>query len=373
MRTKHLLPIILVAALIVDACVLISIRRQQRVPPVQAPPQQQSPPEVKPEPQLQDALSAISADNLKKHDYYLSSPELEGRMSGTKGCVLAQNYIQKQLEAYKLPIKLQEFHIVRTKQDNQAGNDTTYNICACMNGNDAMLRKQIVVIGAHYDHIGYGNGLSRSKKAAINPGADDNGSGTSTVLELARVFSMLKGQNKRTILFQFYSGEELGLKGSAYYCEHPLFPLDAPSLGSHVFMANFDMVGRLNEKCYISNKVFTDVPSIANLIKNLEVKYPFAEAITNRGGGGSDHASFRKKSIPVAFFFTGLHADYHTPGDTPDKINFEGMQQIAKYGFEFIWSIVQADQPPEAKWVVAEKLTDEGDHDVFPFPDWDKQ
>lgn len=192
-----------------------------------------------------------------------------------------------------------------------------------------------IVIGAHFDHLGYGedhNSLYTGTSLQVHNGADDNASGTSALIELAR---MLKGSKfkKSNYLFIAFSGEELGLYGSKYFTEHPTIDLSGVN-----YMVNMDMVGRLND----STKAITvggygTSPVWSELItsnKLLTVK------IDSSGTGPSDHTSFYRKDIPVLFFFTGTHTDYHKPSDDADKINFAGQLQVIKY----IYNIIEATQ-----------------------------
>lgn len=196
-----------------------------------------------------------------------------------------------------------------------------------------------VVIGAHFDHLGYGedgNSMIRGGEAAIHNGADDNASGTSAMLELA--FN-LKGNKAKhyNYLFIGFSAEELGLNGSKYFVENPTI-----SLNSVNYMINMDMVGRMND----STKTITiggygTSPSWQNMITSVKKK-SFSVKFDSSGTGPSDHTSFYRKDIPVLFFFTGLHTDYHKPSDDADKINYVGMAQIVR----FIQEMIENDRTP---------------------------
>ena len=175
---------------------------------------------------------------------------------------------------------------------------------------------EYIIIGAHYDHLGYGNvdSLAPSQIGKIHPGADDNASGTAGVLELARLLASRKGQLQRGILFADFAGEELGLLGSEEWAREPTLPL-----GNAVAMINMDMIGRIkDEKVYIggtgTGSTFKD------LLDEEKSKFPFHFEYSASGYAASDHTSFVAKKIPVLFFFSGLHSDYHKPSDTWDKI-----------------------------------------------------
>lgn len=185
-----------------------------------------------------------------------------------------------------------------------------------------------IVLGAHYDHLGYGedgNSMMRTGEKLIHNGADDNASGTAALIELAFLLKKSKSKNYN-YLFTAFSAEELGLNGSKYFVENPTIPLTSIN-----YMINMDMVGRMND----STKAITvggygTSPSWIPLFKSVENKY-FSIKFDSSGTGPSDHTSFYRKDIPVLFFFTGLHTDYHKPSDDADKINYIGQLQIVKF------------------------------------------
>jgi aminopeptidase YwaD len=176
---------------------------------------------------------------------------------------------------------------------------------------------EYVIIGAHYDHLGRGNfdSLAPSQIGQIHPGADDNASGTAGVLELARLLAPHRGELQRGILFVSFAGEELGLLGSAEWVKEPTRPLDKA-----VAMLNMDMIGRIqNDKVYIGG-VGTG-STWKPILEQAQAKSGFKIEYSAGGYAASDHTSFVAKKIPVLFFFSGLHSDYHKPSDTWDKIN----------------------------------------------------
>jgi hypothetical protein len=267
---------------------------------------------------LQNAIDSIKADGLKSMVEYLSSDELEGRKTGSPGMEKARDFLLKELTDCKLPAKTDVFKLISAKGEN---------VYAWMEGSEK--GDEIVVVGAHYDHLG-------KKAGKINPGADDNASGTAAVLAMAKALSKLQGQNKRTIVFQFYAGEEQGLLGSEFYVENPKFPLKNPSIKQHIFMENLDMIGHGNFEQASS----IDSP-ISGLINSFKDKYPFAAKITTDGSNGSDHASFRRAGVPVIMIHTGLHGKYHTPADKPDTLNYKNMEKITQFGLELLWEVCQ--------------------------------
>ncbi len=309
-----------------------------------------SPIPVPKEATVEQAVASITEKELTEQLTYLASDELEGRMSGKRGNVVAAEYIKKKFHDFGLPTMYHKFPIERRNPGpkNETGDDFTQNIYAWIEGNDPVLKDEIVVIGAHMDHIGYGPSMSRAQnRREVHNGADDNGSGTVGLLEIAQAFSMLKSQVKRTVVFQAYSAEEMGLIGSRFYCNNPTFPQGSPSIQKHVAMVNLDMVGYLGKGEYFVNwSAGESSIDIGKYVEELNGKYSFAKQITSRGSGGSDHASFYNKRIPVAFLHTGLHPYYHTPDDDVDKINFAGIEKVARYGFELGWKICQAEKKP---------------------------
>ena len=183
---------------------------------------------------------------------------------------------------------------------------------------------EYVILGAHYDHLGRGDShsLAPSQIGQIHPGADDNASGTAGVLELARLFAPLKGQLRRGILFANFAGEELGLLGSAAWVKNPTVPLDKA-----VAMLNMDMIGRIkDEKVYIGG--LGTGTTLEPILNQAESDTPFKYENSPGGYSSSDHTSFVTKRIPVLFFFSGLHSDYHKPSDTWDKINAPGAAHL---------------------------------------------
>jgi aminopeptidase YwaD len=200
---------------------------------------------------------------------------------------------------------------------------TGHNVVGFINNKAA----STIILGAHFDHLGYGedkNSMYTGTTPMIHNGADDNASGTAALLELGKWLkkSTLKKYNYLLVAF---SGEELGLFGSKYFTEHNNLPA-----GSINYMINMDMVGRLNDSSHSINVGgYGTSPAWGQLIKT---EHPFFKIkIDSSGTGPSDHTSFYRKDIPVLFFFTGTHSDYHKPSDDPDKINYHGIGQILGY------------------------------------------
>ncbi len=210
----------------------------------------------------------------------------------------------------------------------------TENVVGLLRGSDPRLRDEVVVIGAHYDHLG-------ERHARIYHGADDNASGTAGLLEIAEAFSEASNPPPRSLLFIAFSAEELGLLGSEYYVDHPLVPL-----ANTVTMINLDMIGR-NDPDAVSVIGSNRSPELhaLNIASNRDIglvlKYN-GEKYFNR----SDHAPFARHRIPVLFYNTEAHADYHRPGDVFEKVNPEKIARISRLAFLVAWTLSHSDQRP---------------------------
>jgi len=226
------------------------------------------------------------------------------------------------------------------KVDIEATHARVNNVLAYLPGRT----NEYIVIGAHYDHLGRGdsNSLAPSQIGQIHPGADDNASGTAGVLELARLFAPMKGQLERGILFASFSGEELGLLGSAEWVKEPTLPLN-----QCVAMLNMDMIGRIKDnKVYIGG-VGTGSTFKAILEQAQKQSHSNFQIEYSAGGySASDHTSFVAKKIPVLFFFSGLHADYHKPSDTWDKINAPSAAQLLDLVSDVALQLDSSPAPP---------------------------
>lgn len=312
--------------------------------------------------------------NLRKSVAYLASDALEGRRTGETGATVASGYVANMFAKYKLKggvVKngkrnfLQPFEYKPRNEKGEVLQDAkaleAYNVVGILEGTDAVLKNEAIVIGAHYDHLGKGGmGSLAANSKEIHHGADDNASGTSALIELARQFAKEK-KNKRTIIFIAFGGEEEGLLGSRFYVNNPIFPIEKT-----VAMLNMDMVGRLNEnkltvggigtanewKSLVETKNIIEIIQ-AQLDKDAPIvkgaKPLFALQLNEDGFGPSDHSSFYGKQIPVLFFFTGTHFDYHKPSDTADKINYEGLEKIMNYVGEIVRSVDQNPTRPTYK------------------------
>ena len=200
------------------------------------------------------------------------------------------------------------------------------NVIGLLEGSDPILKNEFIVIGAHYDHIGLGERDSRSNNndtlGSIHNGADDNASGVAGLIELSEFFSCRKGSLKKSLVFIAFSAEELGLIGASYYVDNPKVPLDKT-----VAMINMDMIGRLDQDKLTVFGVGSS-PHWKALVNEANTDFNFEISFNNSGFAPSDQSVFFAKKIPVLHFFTGLHADYHTPGDDWEKINPLGERKV---------------------------------------------
>ncbi len=220
-------------------------------------------------------------------------------------------------------------------------NDTPVrNVIAVLPG-AGDLKDEYVVVGAHYDHVGMGGmGSLAPGTVAVHNGADDNGSGTVTMLEVARQLSSLKSANRRSVIFMAFTAEESGLLGSAHYVRNPRWPLEKT-----VAMINLDMVGRLlnDELTIYGTGTASEFPAI---IDHLNETYKFKVVKVPQGRGASDHSSFYDAKIPVFHFFTGLHNEYHRPSDDVNLINVDGLVRISQLVTDLARQIVETPQKP---------------------------
>ncbi|HEX9828727.1 MAG TPA: M28 family peptidase [Bacteroidota bacterium] len=224
------------------------------------------------------------------------------------------------------------------------------NVVGYLEGSDSKLKDEVVVLTSHYDHIGV------NPDGAINHGADDDGSGTATILELAEAYVMNPVKPKRSLLFMTVAGEEKGLLGSAYYVSNPIFPLEKT-----VTNLNIDMIGRVDKKheemkqedyTYVigSDKISKELDSVLVVAnkesENLALDYEFNDDNDpNRFYQRSDHYNFARNGVPIVFFFTGVHDDYHRPTDTVDKILFERTAKIGRLVYTLGWKTANMPRP----------------------------
>lgn len=292
------------------------------------------------------AYESIKADELKKNLMVIASDEMEGRQTGSEGQKKAGVYM---IDYYKnlgvsYPKALGSYYqkVPKEALKSRRGElPDSENILAFIEGTEKP--EEIIVISAHYDHVGTNNGV-------VYNGADDDGSGTVAVMEIAEAFQQAKKAGKgpkRSILFLHVTGEEHGLLGSKYYSENPVFDLK-----NTVVNLNIDMIGRSDKENEGKNYVYvigsemlsTELKKInvaANkATQNLELNYKYDDPNDPmRLYYRSDHYNFAKHGIPVAFFFDGIHEDYHQPTDDPEKIDYPLLQKRAQLVFATAWEL----------------------------------
>lgn len=304
------------------------------------------------------ASAIIFVNNLeKKEDDQLYKLEYDGatKVKGISIVQIKREILQQLLNSSKLNLDEIEKEIIDNKKPNSFELDITakiktevnevqsisWNVGALLKGSDEKLSDEFIVIGAHFDHLGWGkqNSLYQGEPM-IHNGADDNASGTTGLLELSEKFSHERDKIKRSILFFAFSGEELGLLGSNYLVNN--FPIPIEKV---VTMINMDMIGRLKDSSLIvyGTGTSTDWKNILNEKNSFGFKLTF----NDDGFGPSDHSSFYAKKIPVLFFFTGTHEDYHKPSDDYDKINSGGQEKVLKYIYEVASEISNKESRPD--------------------------
>ena len=214
----------------------------------------------------------------------------------------------------------------------------TQNVIAILPGTDPDLKEEFIVIGAHYDHLGFGgshSGSLRPDSLAIHNGADDNASGVATIIEIMGKLNFRRKHLKRSVLFIAFGAEELGLIGSKYFTKNPLIDLNQIK-----FMINLDMVGRMNPdtKSLKVGGTGTGV-RLSDFLKTNTQNSDLDISFSSDGYGPSDHSSFYVEDIPVLFFFSGSHQDYHTPEDDSDKINYSGLKNISEIVYNVVFDV----------------------------------
>ncbi len=285
------------------------------------------------------AIESITADELYEHVEVLADDVYEGRAAGSRGGRAAAQYLVQQLRPYGL---------------TPAGTNGDYlqpfpidcrNILLLQSGSDSELEHEIIVVGAHYDHVGFGSRRnSFGPIGHIHNGADDNASGTSVLLETIEAFAESGLRTRRSILFAFWDGEERGLVGSRYWIAYPTLPLQ------HVKLAiTIDMVGRLRKgqlqvlgtRSGFGLRRLLSGP-LPELGRGDPLWLDFSWELTNN----SDHWSFLERRVPIAVLHTGLHQDYHRPSDDAHKINREGMRDVGRYLLGLLMAVSNEDRLP---------------------------
>lgn len=296
-------------------------------------------------------IETIKEEDLKKHLTEISSDKYAGRMTGKDGHNNVCNYLRKHYDSLGInsPEKYPNYFQTIPKSYLPEEINQSQNVIAYIKGSE--FPDEYLVISGHSDHMGIENG-------EIYNGADDNGSGTSAILEIAEAFKLAEKNGnapKRSIIFLHVTAEELGLYGSQFYVDNPAF-----SIENTVANLNTDMIGRTDrrhedddEYVYLigSDRISTELDYIVRKANeefiNLELDYTYnALNDSNRYYSRSDHYNFASKNIPVIFFFNGEHEDYHKPSDTIDKINFKLLKKRTQLIFATAWYVANADNPP---------------------------
>jgi membrane-associated protease RseP (regulator of RpoE activity) len=267
------------------------------------------------------ALQSITTEEVQKYVDALADDTFEGREAGSRGGRAAATYIVQNLKRFG-------FHGGGPKGSFFQDFREFHNILTLVEGRDPALKDQVVLISAHYDHVGYGSASnSFGPLGAIHNGADDNASGVAALLEVAEAVSRLAEPTGRSILIAFWDGEEKGLLGSEHWATHPTVPLERVSI-----MVNADMVGRLrNDRVEVygsrTSAGLRRLVSSQNDVPGLTLDF------TWQMKPDSDHHTFFSRNVPVVMLHTGLHRDYHRPSDDADKINADGLKQVAQLMF----------------------------------------
>lgn len=289
--------------------------------------------------------NTITPEELSAHVYKFSSDEFEGRRAGEPGHHKAANYLKNYYiqEGIKSPLGTDNYYQNVPESFSPDGIKNSPNVIAYIKGSE--YPDEILIISGHSDHEGF-------TEDAIYNGADDNGSGTAAILEIAQAFKKAENDGfspKRSIVFLHLTGEEVNLTGSRYYTKHPIFPLQ-----NTVANLNIDMIGRVDDShethpnyIYLigSDRLSTELHYISESANkhftNLELDYRLnSNSDPNQYYSRSDHYNFAQNGIPVIFYFNGTHDDYHEPTDTAEKINYPLLQKRTKLIFTTAWYIV---------------------------------
>ena len=299
-------------------------------------------------------LESITSEELKEMLYVYAGDEMEGRNTGELGQKLAVNYLKEHYINLGVSSGSGDDTYFQTVPDTffrkNSGIKSSENVLAFIKGSEKP--DEVIVLSAHLDHIGI------DTEGNVYNGADDDGSGTVALLEIAEAFQQaVKEGNgpKRSILFLHVTGEEKGLYGSRYYTENPIYPLE-----NTVANLNIDMIGRIDDAhkedpnyLYLigSDKLSTDLHNISATMSakyskiNLDYRYN-AKNEPNRFYYRSDHYNFAKNNVPVIFYFNGVHEDYHRISDTPDKINYEMLEKRTQLVFATAWELANRKERP---------------------------
>jgi hypothetical protein len=273
-------------------------------------------------------------------------------------------HLEKQMKSQYAPVSIDIPAQIHLKTGLTIKKAQTRNIMAILPGTDPLLKNEYIVVGAHYDHLGFGGRGSSSMKPdtiAVHYGADDNASGVTTILGIAAKLTEENTALKRSILFMAFDAEEEGLLGSKYFLNNPIVPVDKIKV-----MLNFDMVGRMREDKTLQLHGTGTSLETDSILKKMLINYSFKPTFDPQGTGPSDYAAFYNKNIPVIGFTTGVHSDYHTPFDKPEAINYPGIKEIVDFSAVLVSELAnrnasltfrQVSSPSENKSVRRGKVT----------------
>jgi len=286
-------------------------------------------------PDLQTALDSISVRELSSHVGFLASDALEGREAGTTGAWAASKYILEQIR------KVRQLQPGDEDRDwFQIFNGNFRNLLVIFPGSDPELKDEFVLVGAHYDHVGYGSqSNSRGPIGFVHNGADDNASGTAALIEVLEALPEVNPPPRRSILAVFWDGEEKGLLGSEYFVRNPAVPLEKIRL-----TLNSDMIGRLGKNRLGIYGWRTAAGLRQFLVRRNTAGVPLKFSWEYQRD--SDHWPFFERNIPSLMLHTGKHDDYHRPGDDVDKLNLTGLRQIARYLLQLTVAAGNASELP---------------------------
>lgn len=249
--------------------------------------------------------------------------------------------LEKQLNQKRKPLSFEVNKQISAGVDLAFQKKTTQNVVAMLEGTDKAFTGKYILVGAHYDHLGIGGPNSGSRMPdtiAVHNGADDNASGVAGIMELAYLFGKSKQKMKRSVIFVAFTAEEMGLVGSKYFVNNPLIDLKNIEL-----MINFDMIGRLNKEADLTVYGTGTSKEGTDLLNSINTNYNFNLTFVSSGFGPSDHSSFYSNDIPVLFFYSGSHDDYHTPNDDTEFINETGMAKIIGFSCDLIKKVANRD------------------------------
>ena len=293
--------------------------------------------------------NTITANELSTHLYAFSSKDFQGRRTGEPGQKLAAQFLKSYYQSQEILSPFGDndyFQEIPKSYFPKQINGPSENVLAFIEGSEKP--NEVVIVSAHLDHEGIIDG-------EIYQGADDDGSGTVAIMEMAQAFNIAKKEGfgpKRSVLFLHVTAEEIGLQGSQYYSEHPVFKLE-----NTVANLNIDMIGRIDKKhednpnyLYLigADRLSTELHYISEKINNTYFNFDIDYMYNDENDRAkiyfrSDHYNFAKHNIPVIFYFNGEHEDYHKPTDTPDKIEYNLLEKRAKFIFTTAWQLANQE------------------------------